>query len=350
MSINVKVTWKSPSNIAFIKYWGKYGSQYPRNPSFSMTLSKCYTQTEVILSSKKNSDEIDLEFTFEGNKKEEFQNRLKKYLGSLISFYPFLTKYQVQINSENSFPHSAGIASSASAFSALALCLQSIKYGFGNSKMDEDFYSSASNCARLGSGSASRSVYGGYTIWGENKFIENASNDFAISWEEKFHADYNKLYDTILVLSDTKKATSSSAGHQLMENNPYAQVRYKDAEANFKSLMDSMIHGDFKEFAYVLEHEALSLHGLMMMSRPWYSLLEPNSIKAIQLIRAFRDETKEKIAFTLDAGPNIHLVYPYKNEIIDEFIESYLKPLCVENRIISDKLGNGPEMVFNNLG
>lgn len=349
MNIEAKVSWKSPSNIAFIKYWGKYGNQFPRNPSFSMTLSKSFTKTEVILGSKQNMEEIDLEFRFEDKKKEEFQNRIKNYLTSVISHYPFLAKYHIQINSENSFPHSAGIASSASAFSALALCLQSLKYGLDGYKIDEDFYHLASNYARLGSGSAARSVYGGYTIWGKNNFIANTTNDFAVPWNEKFHSNFENLHDTILILSDSKKSKSSSVGHQLMDKNPYAKVRYKDAEANFKTLLNSMINGDFKEFAYVLEHEALSLHGLMMMSKPWYSLLEPNSIKAIQLIQTFRDETNEKIAFTLDAGPNIHLIYPYKNEATDDFIKSYLKPLCSDGKLINDRQGNGPELVYSSF-
>ncbi len=124
-----KVQWRSPSNIALVKYWGKLPNQIPLNPSLSMTLANSYSETKIEYSKKSQSDcLITFEFRFEGKENGGFQNRIFNYLKSLIPQLPFLTEYFFSITSSNSFPHSAGIASSASAMSSLALCLTSIEY------------------------------------------------------------------------------------------------------------------------------------------------------------------------------------------------------------------------------
>lgn len=124
----MKYTWRSPSNIALVKYWGKHGIQLPRNSSISFTLSNAYSETSIEFT-KKNTDnnKIEIDFLFEGKKNEAFQKRIEKFLNSIVSHFPFITSLNLQISSTNSFPHSTGIASSASAMSALALGLCSIE-------------------------------------------------------------------------------------------------------------------------------------------------------------------------------------------------------------------------------
>ena len=113
--------WMSPSNIALIKYWGKKDLQTPINPSLSFTLKQCYTETSV--SYKPSKSGFKYEFLFEGKSKPHFKKKLDKYFERIIPYLPFLNQLSIKIDSKNTFPHSSGIASSASAFSALSLCL-----------------------------------------------------------------------------------------------------------------------------------------------------------------------------------------------------------------------------------
>ena len=117
-------SWKSPSNIALVKYWGKFGNQMPKNASVSFTLDHAFTQTSIAYSSRPNaSDEISIHFLFEGQENPSFQKKIQVFLNSVLHEFPFLKELHLDIKSENSFPHSTGIASSASSMSALALCL-----------------------------------------------------------------------------------------------------------------------------------------------------------------------------------------------------------------------------------
>ena len=121
-----KVAWRSPSNIALIKYWGKKEGQIPANASLSFTLSKSYTETKIAYSENENGNNVSIDFLFEGKKNELFEQKIVKFLNSINKYFSFLSKLHLKIESKNSFPHSAGIASSASSMSALALCLCSI--------------------------------------------------------------------------------------------------------------------------------------------------------------------------------------------------------------------------------
>ena len=121
-NIQGEVAWRAPSNIALIKYWGKYGNQLPKNASISFTLNNAFTETSVKYAAKENNDKnIDLKFYFEGKENPKFAEKIQKFLESIIPHFPFLTYVSLEINSSNSFPHSTGIASSASSMAALAL-------------------------------------------------------------------------------------------------------------------------------------------------------------------------------------------------------------------------------------
>src|SRR5690554_254305 len=112
------VSWKSPSNIALVKYWGKYDVQLPRNASISFTLNNAYTEMSIhYYKLPQTSEKININFLFEGMKNEKFEKKIESFLSSIINHFPFLTEYQLSINSQNSFPHSTGIASSASSMS-----------------------------------------------------------------------------------------------------------------------------------------------------------------------------------------------------------------------------------------
>lgn len=339
--------WKSPSNLALIKYWGKYGRQLPRNPSISFTLNHAATDTVVRYQPKQPplDNSIHLSFTFEGQTNESFRTRLVRFLGSITSIFPFLTQLELDIASSNSFPHSAGIASSASAMSALALCLCSIERDlFGTLTDEKEFLQKASFVARLGSGSACRSVYPTMAVWGETEVVDGSSNLYAVPFQEKLHPVFKTFHDDILIVSKGEKSVSSSAGHQLMEGNIFAHNRYAQARQRFADLAVALEKGDLETFGQITENEALTLHALMMTSEPSYILMEPNSLAMIQQLRNFRRETGAPIYFSLDAGPNLHLLYPDKAKgQAKALIKNILLPLCENGVVIEDVAGPGPE-------
>ena len=343
----MKYTWRSPSNIALVKYWGKHGTQLPNNSSISFTLSNAYSETAVTFEKKStDNNKIEIEFLFEGNKNSSFQNRIEKFLGSIVEHFPFLTSIYLKIESSNSFPHSTGIASSASAMSALALALCSIeKELFGTLQTDLDFFRKASIISRLGSGSACRSVYPHLAIWGKNDGVQNSSDEYAIPFNEA-NPIFNTFHDSILIVSSDEKKVSSTAGHELMHTNIFADTRYKQANNNTIEIIGALKSGDLEKFGLIAEEEALTLHALMMTSNPSYILLQPESLKLISLIRNFRQNSKLPVYFTIDAGPNIHLLYP--NSIynqIQDFINNELSLFCENKKVIEDKVGIGALLI-----
>ncbi len=171
----------------------------------------------------------------------------------------------------------------------------------------------ASHLSRLASGSACRSVYGGYVIWGNVPELAGTSDDFAIPVPFEVNPVFKGMKDAILVVSSKEKAVSSRAGHSLMEGHPYAGARYEMAMTNLLNLSEALRSGDFEEFVRITESEALNLHALMMSSHPSYLLIEPNTLNIVNAVRLFRKETKIPVCFTLDAGPNVHLLYPAAN-------------------------------------
>ena len=343
-----EVCWQSPSNIALIKYWGKKGFQLPANASLSMTLSKSFTETNVGYAISKSPGKISFGFLFDGEKAPLFEAKIKKYFGAIVDEFPFLMDFHLMINSRNTFPHSAGIASSASAMSALAMCLCSIEQQvvFGKENFDEGFYRKASNLARIGSGSASRSIYGGLASWGETDLIEGSSDLFATRFAQGIHPDFIGFCNSILIVSKSEKKVSSRAGHALMKGHPYADMRYAQAKVNLKDIMFAIETGDLQKFITVVETEALSLHAMLATSNPGVILFDENTMVVIKKIVKFREQSGANVCFTLDAGPNVHVLYPEKeSEKVKLFIREELLQYCADDTVIEDMMGPGPKQL-----
>lgn len=332
--MNRQITSRYPSNIALVKYWGKYGNQLPCNASLSMTLSKAFTEVQLTLTEKQNK-EPKLEYFFEGQPKENFRERIIKYANSQDIFSDIMSRYALRIESKNSFPHSAGIASSASAFAAIAAALLEAT----NCVKEEDFQQEASNLARLGSGSACRSIFGPFALWGQHKDIPGSNNEFAIPVSD-IHPDFRTLKDAILIVEDAPKKVSSSLGHALMNHHPYAAARFQDANKHCLEMTSVLKHGDFPSFISITEREALSLHAMMMTSGDYYMLIKPGTVYIIDQIFQFRKETGLPVCFTLDAGPNVHLLYP---ESIQEKVHLFLEQNLLNGlkSVIYDQAGTG---------
>lgn len=339
------VEWQSPSNIALIKYWGKYGFQLPKNPSLSFTLSQSNTTTKVeYVYRDPQSRTEQVRLFFHGKQQLQFQEKIQKFFNHLEEFFPFIKHLNFTIYSENSFPHSAGIASSASSMSALALCLCSIQEQLiGKFDNEEAFLHKASFIARIGSGSASRSVYPGLAMWGAHENFKESAQEYAIPFYDEIDPVFLGFRDAILILDSGEKSVSSRAGHALMDGNPFATARYEQAENHLLTLVETLKTGDLVNFGNIVEEEALSLHALMMTSKPSYILMKPATLEAISRLRHWRNKKDIPAYFTLDAGPNIHLLYPqtFAKEV-ETFIESELLSLCEGRRWIKDFVGKGP--------
>lgn len=334
--------WRSPSNIALIKYWGKYGDQLPRNPSLSFTLDKAYTTTTVHYGPARVPGKPKRIFRFEGQDAPKFGQRVETYLRRIGEFFPFLVMLDLEIDTSNSFPHSAGIASSASAMSALALCICGIESDLTSKKIEENtFFQKASCFARLGSGSACRSVYPYLALWGFDEQFDGSSDDYAIPMGSYLHEDMRDMRDSILIVSSREKVISSSQGQALMERHPFAPARYRQARQNLGSIFEALKTGDFEAFGAITEMEAMQLHALMMCSSPPFVLLQPNSLKIIESLWGWRKQEHLPVYFTLDAGPNIHLLYPAD---IEKQVLAWIEDLPTDSlvKVIHDRVGNGP--------
>ena len=348
-NIKGEIIWKSPANIAIVKYWGKYGLQLPKNPNISFTLQKALTIMRLAYSKKKIDDNvINLTFEFsEAAQSEKFRKKIVAFMESVLHEFSFLTQLDMHIVSENSFPHSAGIASSASSMSALALCLCSLESRLGG-KLKENspaFLKRASHIARLASGSACRSVYPNMALWGKMKDVKGSSNFNAIDFSEHIHPIFKTYNDAILIASTAEKNVSSRMGHGLMNNNAYAEPRYKQARSRMTDLLEILKSGNVHAFGQIAEDEAMTLHALMMTSSPSFTLLKPNTLRMIEILRDWRQQTNIPAYFSLDAGPNLHLLYPDEvSTQVKDFTEKYLKPFCEDEKIIYDRVGQGAEV------
>ncbi|GET34251.1 diphosphomevalonate decarboxylase [Prolixibacter bellariivorans] len=348
-----ETTWVSPSNIALIKYWGKHGEQLPNNPSLSLTLKNSVTKTQLryrkLEKPVSDSEDLKVAYWFDGKRNEAFERKVIIYLGRLHTEMPYLQNYELEFRSANTFPHSTGIASSASSMSAIALCLVDMEQQLGLRKPPtQDVFRRASFLARLGSGSACRSVYGGWVTWGEDGLLPESSDRYASPLEQTVPEQWQNLRDAILIVNSDRKKVSSSAGHGLMSNHPFAEGRYRQARKHLNCMMLALQNSDEKTFIEVVENEALTLHSLLMTSSEDGLLLQPDSINIINAVRAFREKTGLMVCFTLDAGPNVHLLYLEEDkETVQQFIQEELLSFCENNQWIDDQVGEGPYKVEN---
>ena len=341
-----RVGWQSPSNIALVKYWGKHGKQLPKNSSISFTLSACRTETFV---SYEKGDHFGFRFFFEGQENPAFGAKIEKFLLDNQAFFPFINQLHLTVESHNTFPHSSGIASSASSMSAFVMCLLEVESllvgpstGSGTLELQK-----ASYFSRLASGSACRSVYPKMALWGATEAYKGSSDEYAVPLENDIHPIFKTYRDSILIVSGETKSVSSRAGHGLMEGNPYAPARYAQANENIKNLLAALKAGDLETFINITESEALQLHALMMCSNPSFILMKPNTLNLINEIREFRAETKIPICFTLDAGPNVHLLYPNSEaEKVEYYIKNVLADYCDHERWMGDHVGDGPKKLL----
>jgi diphosphomevalonate decarboxylase len=282
----------SCANIAFIKYWGNRDNRLrlPVNGSISMNLDGLFARTTVTFDPTLCCDDL---FTLNGRvESEAAQRRVSTFLERVRA----LAGKQVfaRVVSENNFPTGTGIASSAAAFAALALAA-STAIGL---KLDE---AELSRLARTGSGSACRSVPGGFVEWQAGAC---EADSFAVSIAPPEHWD---LVDCIAVLKFGHKPVGSTEGHALAGTSPLQHARVADTPRRLETCRSAILHKDFSALAEIIEHDSNLMHAVMMTSNPPLFYWEPASLELMQAVRAWRKEGIPA-AYTLDAGPNVHIL------------------------------------------
>jgi diphosphomevalonate decarboxylase len=325
-----------PSNIALIKYWGKYENQIPANPSISYTLSQCRTITEMEFAEGEN---FSVKLFLSGKEEPKFAEKTAKYLAGIEKYLPWVLRGSFVIKTENTFPHSSGIASSASGFGALAKCLMALDKEISGEKSPEETLQKASLLARLGSGSACRSLYNGLVVWGATPVVSGSADEYAVPYPvSEIHPIFRDFNDWVMLIHEGQKSVSSTVGHGLMNGNPYAQVRFAEAAKNFFTLQEILKNGDMDGFIKLVEHEALTLHAMMMVSDPAFILMQTGTLETIHKVWDFRRETGLPLFFTLDAGANVHLLFPNdgRQERIKAFIETELLAYTQSGGVVKD--------------
>ena len=225
---------------------------------------------------------------------------------------------------------------------ALAMNLMCLEKALNPEMTKEYFYQKASFLARLGSGSACRSVKGQMVVWGNQANIKGSSDEYGAEYPYRIHENFKNYQDTILLVDKGEKQVSSTVGHELMHNHPFAERRFAQAHENLDKLIAIFEKGNLEEFIQVVESEALTLHAMMMTSMPYFILMKPNTLEIINRIWKFRKDTQTPVCFTLDAGANVHVLYPENvKEKVLQFIKAELVDFCQNGQYLCDEIGNG---------
>ncbi len=278
-------------NIAFIKYWGNRDDslRLPQNGSISMNLAELSTRTMLTFDPSLPRDIFDLNGTRQSG---ESLHRVTNHLNIIRGLRG--VSVHAHIMSENNFPADAGIASSASAFAALTLAAVS---ALGIEMSEKDL----SRLARRGSGSACRSIPGGYVEW----YRGNTDVDsFAVSFAEPGHWD---LADCIAIVDIGQKKVGSSLGHTLAKSSPLQEARVLDADRRIDICKQAIRNRDFTALAEVIELDSNLLHAIMMTSHPPLYYWMPATLEIMYAVQSWR-KTGTPVAFTVDAGPNVHVI------------------------------------------
>jgi len=315
----------SHPNIAFIKYWGNRDNalRIPSNGSISMNLASLETRTTVEISSELLSDSL----TLNGHRESGIAlERVKAFLDHLRDMNG-KTIY-AHVKSENNFPSSAGIASSASAFAALAAA-GSRAFGMDLSEKE------LSILARRGSGSASRSIPGGFVEW-------HAGRTNARSYAETIApVEHWELWDCVVVITDLPKKTGSTEGHQVAATSPFQTARVKDAPRRLDICRRAILEKDFEALAEIIEIDSDMMHAVMMTSNPPLRYWSPKSLELMLEVTQWR-KNGIPAAYTLDAGPNVHVICPKAFAVR---IQARLEKIPGVSSVLSSGVGYGAKIL-----
>lgn len=328
----MKATIRAGSNIAFIKYWGVDDAtlNLPQSNSISMTLADAYTTTTVEWLDRRQlaTDEI----TLDGVRLDERRAaRLVRHLDRIRRVAS--SDQQARVVSHNNFPMASGIASSASGFAALTVA--------ACSALGLDLNATQlSALARRGSGSASRSLFGGFVEW------ERGDDDATSVAHQLYPADHWPLYDVVAVVSGAEKAVSSEQGHGLAASSPLNAGRIASLTTALNEVRTALAARDLARLGPVIEQDALAMHAVMMTSTPSLFYWQPGTLEIIQAVHRWRAQDGLPVYFTIDAGPNVHLLCEAATVAT---VKAYLATLSTVQQILVSRPGPAPLSLGNHL-
>ncbi len=317
----------SCANIAFVKYWGNRDARLrlPLNGSISMNLAGLNTQTRVTFRPEQERDILNLNT-------QPVTGKALERVSALLDLVREMAGYRIyaEVVSENNFPTGAGIASSAAAFAALALA-GTRAAGISLSEPE------LSRLARRGSGSAARSIPGGFVEWQAG---ETDRDSFAFSIAPP---DHWALVDLVAMVQSAEKPVGSSEGHALAGASPLQLARVQDAPQRVNICRKAILERDFSALAAVVEMESNLMHAVMMTSNPPLFYWEPSSLALMKLIPRWR-QAGLPVCYTLDAGPNVHVICLAEAQ---DAVHRRLEQVEGVNRIFSATPG-GPARIIEN--
>lgn len=322
----MKATARANANIAFIKYWGNRNDQLrlPANDSLSMNLDGLYAETTVSWQPDHADDSLILNGEPTSGpalaRVSAHLQRLRERLG--IDLY-------AEVESANNFPMGAGIASSAAAFAALTVAAVAA----ADTTLSER---ELTTLARLGSGSASRSVPTGFVEW-------FAADTHEGSYAQSIAApDHWALTDVVAVISSGHKAVGSQDGHRSAQTSDLQTARISGAGERMQRCKEAVLRHDFAAFAEVVEHDSNLMHAIMMTSRPPLFYWLPGSLTVMEAVRGWRADGL-RVCYTLDAGPNVHCLCLAEDA---EAVANGLHALgCVE-QVLTARPGSGAQVIM----
>ncbi|MBT3190392.1 MAG: diphosphomevalonate decarboxylase [Anaerolineae bacterium] len=321
----MKATALAHPNIALIKYWGNrdHDLRIPVNGSFSMNLEGLSAKTKVLFSETLSEDSLILneeEISGAGLVRvSQILDEVRKSAGILL---------YAEVVSENNFPTGAGIASSAAAFSALALAASKA----AGLELEEP---SLSILARHGSGSACRSIPSGFVEWTNGKTDQDS---YAFSIAPPEHWD---LADCVAVTSSGHKHIGSTQGHRLAETSPLQKARVEDAPRRIDICRKAILDRDFETFAFIVEKDSDLMHAVMMTSNPALFYWNPATLHVMQSVRDWRAEGLP-VFYTIDAGPNVHVIT--LKEKMDE-VQAKLAALKGVQKVLTATVGGAARLL-----
>ncbi|KRM97507.1 diphosphomevalonate decarboxylase [Liquorilactobacillus aquaticus DSM 21051] len=321
--ISKAFTARAHTNIALIKYWGKKDQQLiiPMNNSLSLTLDHFYTDTTVYFDSSLKHD------VFYLNDEEQDASKISRFM-DLVRAQAELKTF-AHIESVNHVPTTAGLASSASAYAALALAASKAA-GMQLARQD------LSRLARRGSGSASRSVYGGFVEW---KRGNDDLSSFAVPIEE--NTDWNICMIAVVIDKNRKKISSRVGMQRVVETSPFYPAWIKSSEHDLATIKKAIKERNLKKVGAIAEENAMKMHALNMSASPHFSYFEPATIEVLHLVELLRSEGI-CCYYTLDAGPNVKILCSAEDS------EQILKRLAVKfdkKQLLVAHPGPGVELI-----
>ena len=312
-------------NIAFIKYWGDIDPELriPANGSISMNLDSLYTRTTVGFDLDLAADELCIGGELVSGIRHERVTKFLDHVRRISGMQAY-----ARVESENNFPSGTGIASSASAFAALSLAASSA----ASIQLDDP---ALSRLARRGSGSACRSVPGGFVEWQPGN---TDANSFSTSIAPP---DHWALNDCIAIVSQEHKETGSQSGHSLADTSPLQAARVADTPRRLDLCRIAILNRDFETFAEIIELDSNLMHAVMMTSQPRLIYWQPATLAVIQAVKELRGDGIP-VCCTIDAGPNVHVLTPAEHA---PFVIASLTHVPGVSKVLSARPGGPAYMV-----